>query len=203
MFHHLHGILLEKSPTHAIIECGGVGYFVHISLTTYTALHGHEAGASSLVKVLVHAVYREDAQLLYGFMTAQERAVFLLLLSVSGVGANTARMILSSLTSQEAIQAIASGNSGLLQSIKGIGTKTAQRLVVDLRDKVGRISGGTALDVSKTELGSTNGVRSEAVAALEVLGFPKPAVEKVVSTAMGLFPEAPVEDIVKWALGKL
>lgn len=191
MFHHFVGRLIEKSPAHAVVECGGVGYYFHISLTTYGQLpDGPE------VKLLAHAVYREDAQLLFGFMTSAERDVFLLLLSVSGVGANTARMILSALAPAEAVQAIASGNSGLLQRIKGIGAKTAQRIVVDLRDKVGKVD-------AAADLGEVGSVRSEAIQALTVLGFSRGPVEKAVASILAKDPAATVETVVKLALGQL
>ncbi len=191
MFHHFVGRLVEKSPAHAVVECGGVGYYFHISLTTYGQLP-----AGPQVTLLAHAVYREDAQLLFGFMTAAERDVFLLLLGVSGVGANTARMILSALQPAEAIQAIASGNSGLLQKIKGIGAKTAQRIVIDLRDKVGKVDAS----VSLADGGSARG---EAIQALTVLGFARPAVEKAVASILAKDPEATVETVVKQALAQL
>ncbi|HAB32057.1 MAG TPA: Holliday junction branch migration protein RuvA [Cryomorphaceae bacterium] len=191
MFHHFVGKLIEKSPAHAILQCGGVGYYFHISLTTYGQLPD-----APEVKLLAHAVYREDAQLLFGFATAAERDVFLLLLGVSGVGANTARMILSALQPAEAIQAIASGNSGLLQRIKGIGAKTAQRIVVDLRDKVGKV------DASAIG-GETGSVRGESIQALVVLGFPRTAVEKSVASIVANTPEATVESVVKQALAQL
>ena len=191
MFHHFVGKLIEKSPAHAILQCGGVGYYFHISLTTYGQLPD-----APEVKLLAHAVYREDAQLLFGFATAAERDVFLLLLGVSGVGANTARMILSALQPAEAIQAIASGNSGLLQRIKGIGAKTAQRIVVDLRDKVGKV------DASAIG-GETGSVSGESIQALVVLGFPRTAVEKSVASIVANTPEATVESVVKQALAQL
>lgn len=191
MFHHFVGRLIEKSPAHAVVECGGVGYYFHISLTTYGQLpEGPE------VKLLAHAVYREDAQLLFGFMTAAERDVFLLLLSVSGVGANTARMILSALAPAEAVQAIASGNSGLLQRIKGIGAKTAQRIVVDLRDKVGKVD-------AAADAGEVGSARAEAIQALTVLGFSRGPVEKAVASILAKDPNATVETVVKLALGQL
>jgi Holliday junction DNA helicase RuvA len=191
MFHHFVGRLIEKSPAHAVLECGGVGYYFHISLTTYGQLpEGLE------VKLLAHAVYREDAQLLFGFITAAERDVFLLLLSVSGVGANTARMILSALAPAEAVQAIASGNSGLLQRIKGIGAKTAQRIVVDLRDKVGKVD-------APADAGEAGSTRAEAIQALTVLGFSRGPVEKAVASILAKDPGATVETVVKLALGQL
>ena len=192
MFHHFVGRLVEKSPAHAILECGGVGYYFHISLTTYAPLP--EVGSEA--KLLAYAVYREDAQLLFGFMSAAERDVFLLLLSVSGVGANTARMILSALAPAEAVQAIASGNSGLLQRIKGIGAKTAQRIVVDLRDKVGKVDASSSAEDSGS-------VRSEAIKALTVLGFSRGPVEKAVASILAKDPQSSVELVVKLALGQL
>lgn len=192
MFHHFVGRLVEKSPAHVILECGGVGYYLHISLTTYAPL----PDVGSEVKLLAYAVYREDAQLLFGFTSAAERDVFLLLLSVSGVGANTARMILSALAPGEAVQAIASGNSGLLQRIKGIGAKTAQRIVVDLRDKVGKVDASSNAD----DAGS---VRSEAIQALTVLGFSRGPVEKAVASILAKDPHSSVELVVKLALGQL
>ena len=159
MFNHFVGRIIEKSPAHVVIECGQVGYYLNISLTTYGQI-----GDAKEIKLLVHAVYREDAQLLFGFFTPAEKDVFLLLLSVSGVGANTARMILSALRPNEAIQAISNGDSGMLQRIKGIGAKTAQRIVIDLRDKVGGVS--STKDVGN-EVSSS--VRDEAIQALIVL----------------------------------
>ena len=135
MFHHFVGRIIEKSPAHIVLECGGVGYYLNISLTTFGQI-----GEAKEVKLLTHAVYREDAQLLFGFHTGVERDVFLLLLSVSGVGANTARMILSALRPNEAIQAISNGDSGTLQRIKGIEAKTAQRSLLDSRDNVGGVA---------------------------------------------------------------
>jgi Holliday junction DNA helicase RuvA len=193
MIHHLKGTLIEKSPSHAIMECAGIGYYLHISLTTYGQM------ADGDIRLFTHPVYREDAQLLYGFATTGERDVFLLLLSVSGVGANTARMILSALTPSETVQTIASGDSGSLQKIKGIGAKTAQRIVVDLRDKIARAN------VSESMSGSTGGsLRMESIEALMVLGFSRPAVEKVVAKVIAEEEEATeLEAVIKSALSKL
>lgn len=192
MIHHLKGTLIEKSPSHAIMECAGIGYYLHISLTTYGQM------ADGDIRLFTHPVYREDAQLLYGFATTGERDVFLLLLSVSGVGANTARMILSALTPSETVQTIASGDSGSLQKIKGIGAKTAQRIVVDLRDKIARAN------VSESMSGSTGGsLRMESIEALMVLGFSRPAVEKVVAKVIEEEEATELEAVIKSALSKL
>ena len=192
MIHHLKGTLIEKSPSHAIMECAGIGYYLHISLTTYGQI------ADGDIRLFTHPVYREDAQLLYGFATTGERDVFLLLLSVSGVGANTARMILSALTPSETVQTIASGDSGSLQKIKGIGAKTAQRIVVDLRDKIARAN------VSESMSGSTGGsLRRESIEALMVLGFSRPAVEKVVAKVIAEEEATELEAVIKSALSKL
>ena len=192
MIHHLKGTLIEKSPSHAIMECAGIGYYLHISLTTYGQI------ADGDIRLFTHPVYREDAQLLYGFATTGERDVFLLLLSVSGVGANTARMILSALTPSETVQTIASGDSGSLQKIKGIGAKTAQRIVVDLRDKIARAN------VSESMSGSTGGsLRMESIEALMVLGVSRPAVEKVGAKVIAEEKATELEAVIKSALSKL
>jgi len=193
MIHHLRGKLIEKSPAHVVLECGGVGYYVHISLTTYSALSDGEA-----LQLFTHPVYREDAQLLYGFHTTSERDVFLLLLSVSGVGANTARLILSAMNPSETVNIIASGDSGTLQRIKGIGAKTAQRIVVDLRDKV------TGVDIGSSATAAGSGsLRTESIEALLVLGFPKAAVEKAVASVLAEEEPQSVEDVIKSTLSRL
>jgi Holliday junction DNA helicase RuvA len=176
-----------------VLECGGVGYYLNISLTTFGQI-----GEAKEVKLLTHAVYREDAQLLFGFHTGVERDVFLLLLSVSGVGANTSRMILSALRPNEAIQAISNGDSGTLQRIKGIGAKTAQRIVIDLRDKVGGVA---TLKDSGDE--PTSSVRSEAIQALIVLGFSRSIVERIVSSILSKDSDHDLEDVLRIALSQL
>ena len=193
MFHHFVGRVIEKSPAHIVLECGGVGYYLNISLTTFGQI-----GEAKEVKLLTHAVYREDAQLLFGFHTGVERDVFLLLLSVSGVGANTARMILSALRPNEAIQAISNGDSGTLQRIKGIGAKTAQRIVIDLRDKVGGVS---TIKGSGDE--SVSSVRAEAIQALIVLGFSRSIVERIVSSILSKDGDHDLEDVLRFALSQL
>ena len=193
MFHHFVGRVIEKSPAHIVLECGGVGYYLNISLTTFGQI-----GEAKEVKLLTHAVYREDAQLLFGFHTGVERDVFLLLLSVSGVGANTARMILSALRPNEAIQAISNGDSGTLQRIKGIGAKTAQRIVIDLRDKVGGVA---TIKGSGDE--SASSVRAEAIQALIVLGFSRSIVERIVSSILSKDGDHDLEDVLRIALSQL
>ena len=193
MFNHFVGRIIEKSPAHVVIECGQVGYYLNISLTTYGQI-----GDAKEIKLLVHAVYREDAQLLFGFFTSVEKDVFLLLLSVSGVGANTARMILSALRPNEAIQAISNSDSGMLQRIKGIGAKTAQRIVIDLRDKVGGVS--STQDVGN-EVSSS--VRDEAIQALIVLGFSRQSVERIVSSILAKEGDQNLEEVLRIALSQL
>ena len=193
MFHPFVGRVLEKSPADIVLECGGVGYYLNISLTTFGQI-----GEAKEVKLLTHAVYREDAQLLFGFHTGVERDVFLLLLSVSGVGANTARMILSALRPNEAIQAISNGDSGTLQRIKGIGAKTAQRIVIDLRDKVGGVA---TIKGSGDEPASS--VRAEAIQALIVLGFSRSIVERIVSSILSKDGDHDLEDVLRIALSQL
>jgi Holliday junction DNA helicase RuvA len=192
MLHHLRGTLVAKTPTHVVVECGGLGYLIQISLTTFGQLpDGGE------VKLLLHPVYREDAQLLFGFASELEREVFLMLNSVSGVGASTARVILSTLRPEEALSVVANGDSGSLQRIKGIGAKTAQRIVVDVRDKAVKLGASSPLAAG----GSS--ARSEALEALLVLGFARPAVEKALSALSAEAAEANVEDLIKRALARL
>lgn len=192
MLHHLRGTLVAKTPTHVVVECGGLGYLIQISLTTFG--HLPEGGE---VKLLLHPVYREDAQLLFGFASELEREVFLMLNSVSGVGASTARVILSTLRPEEALSVVANGDSGSLQRIKGIGAKTAQRIVVDVRDKAVKLGASSPLAAG----GSS--ARSEALEALLVLGFARPAVEKALSALAAEAADANVEDLIKRALARL
>lgn len=192
MLHHLRGSLVEKTPTHVVVECGGLGYLIHISLTTFGQLpDGGE------VKLLLHPVYREDAQLLFGFATELEREVFLMLNSVSGVGAGTARVILSTLRPEEALSVVANGDSGSLQRIKGIGAKTAQRIVVDVRDKAVKLGASSPLAAGVST------ARSEALEALLVLGFARPAVEKALAALAAEQADASVEELIKRALARL
>ena len=190
MYDYLRGEIAEIAPTYAVIDCGGVGYYVNISLNTYTAIQNLREA-----KLFVYEAIREDAYTLFGFRDKQEREMFELLISVSGVGPNTARMILSSLTVDDLMSVIASGNSGMLKSVKGIGAKPAQRIIVDLKDKVTGVGGAAAV----AEQGSGEAY-DEAVAALIMLGFTRAAVQKTVGKLLREQPTLKVEEIIKMAL---
>ena len=190
MYDYLRGEIAEIAPTYAVIDCGGVGYYVNISLNTYTAIQNLREA-----KLFVYEAIREDAYTLFGFRDKQEREMFELLISVSGVGPNTARMILSSLTVDDLMSVIASGNSGMLKSVKGIGAKTAQRIIVDLKDKVRGVGDAAAV----AEQGSGEAY-DEAVAALIMLGFTRAAVQKTVGKLLREQPTLKVEEIIKMAL---
>jgi Holliday junction DNA helicase RuvA len=194
MYDFIEGHLAELTPISATIQVGGFGYLTHISLNTFTELQASQ-GKETLSKLYLHHVVREDAQLFYGFSTQQERALFRLLISVSGVGAGTARMILSSLTGVELQKAIAEGNVNALKSVKGIGLKTAQRIIVDLKDKIGQAATGD--DKFPTV---NNSSRDEALSALVNLGFTKASVEKVLDKIVTARPSAGIEEIIKEAL---
>lgn len=195
MIHHLSGRLIEKSPTHAIVECGGVGYFLHISLHTFSQIPDREN-----CTLFAHQVIRDDAHMLFGFYDKEEREVFLQLISVSGVGATTGRMILSSLSPTEVQHAIMDGDVGLIQKIKGIGAKTAQRIIVDLQDKIGKTQ---TADREKVVVGG-NSARSEALTALSSLGFDKKKTETTVDRILKQAEkELAVEDLIKSALKQL
>jgi Holliday junction DNA helicase RuvA len=195
MIEYLKGRLADCSPAHAIIDCGGVGYMLQISLHTYSRL---DRKADSCL-LFTHEIIREDAHELFGFADQDERWVFRKLISVSGVGANTGRMILSALNPGEVRQAIVSGNVGLMKSIKGIGTKTAERIIVDLRDKIGIESDGKQI----FSVGG-NTVRQDALTALSSLGFDRMKTEKTLDKILAeQGPELRVEDLVKLALKQL
>ncbi|MDR2963504.1 MAG: Holliday junction branch migration protein RuvA [Bacteroidales bacterium] len=190
MLEYISGKVHKTTPTYTIIDNAGIGYFVNISLQTCEQLREGEHTI-----VLVHEIIREDAHELYGFAQEAERTLFRLLISVSGVGANTARVILSKLSNSEISQAIASGNVALIQSVKGIGAKTAQRIIVDLRDKV------VVSSVSDENMPlQSNIIQNEALSALTMLGFAKTAADKVIQTIIKTMPHASVEEIVKQAL---
>lgn len=176
-----------------MVDCSGVGYLLNISLQTYSSLPDEE-----LVKLYTHLSIREDAHTLYGFHSKTEREVFLLLISVSGVGPSIARTMLSSMTSEEVQNAIASENVRLIQSVKGIGAKTAQRVIVDLKDKILK-----TFDIDEVSIESNNTNKDEALSALEVLGFNKKQSEKVVSNILKETPDASVELLIKKALKSL
>jgi len=193
MYEYIEGSLIQKNPAFCVIDVAGVGYLVHISLTTYSQL-----GSISRAKLFIHQVIREDAHLLFGFFTGQERELFRLLLSVSGIGANTARMILSSLSPGDLQQAIISGNAALLQSIKGIGAKTAQRVIIDLRDKISKEKPtGEIFPVRDNRL------KDEALSALVILGFNKGEADKVISKILLAEKNLPLEDLIKKALKQM
>ncbi|MEN9336086.1 MAG: Holliday junction helicase RuvA [Bacteroidota bacterium] len=193
MIAHIQGKLVEKSPTEVVIDCNGVGYHIHISLHTYGLLPQVET-----VKLYTYLLIKEDAHSLYGFVEKAERELFKLLLSVSGIGAGIARTMLSSLDPKQIIAAIANGDVGTVQSIKGIGAKTAQRVILDLRDKVLKIH-----DIGEVSPVSYNTNRDEALSALEVLGFLRKNAEKVVDKIMKDQPDATIETIIKQALKNL
>ena len=194
MLTQLQGKLVEKNPTNVVIDCNGVGYFVNISLNTYAALPESEA-----IKLYTYLQIKEDAHTLYGFLTKAEREVFVLLISVSGVGAGTARTMLSSLTAAQVRNAIVNGEVATIQSVKGIGAKTAQRVVLDLKDKMLKLQ-----DFADAPISAVSTHKEEALAALEVLGFMRKQAEKVVDKIVQVAPESlSVEDIIKQALKSL
>lgn len=199
MIEYIKGELTELTPALATIEAAGVGYGMSISLNTYTAIQGKKE-----VKLYVHEAIREDAYQLYGFFSKKEREMFQLLISVSGVGANTARMMLSSMTVSELCNAISTGNEKLIKGIKGIGKMTAQRVIVDLRDKI--VALGIAQEIpagGTVQAPVDNAVRDEAVAALTMLGFSPAPTQKVVIQILQDQPSLPVEQVVKLALKQI
>ena len=193
MIDYIKGEITELTPASVTLENHGIGYFINISLNTYTNLSGKKES-----QLYIYEAIREDAHLLFGFSDKQERELFLLLISVSGIGAGTARMMLSSMNTLELANVIASGNSDMLKTVKGIGLKTAQRVIVDLKDKV-KIEGVEQIDV----FASTNTSGHEAVAALVMLGFPQQASQKVVAKIIKDKSNITVEQIIKTALKML
>lgn len=193
MITHIQGKLVEKNPTDVVIDCNGVGYMLNISLHTYSQIPDQEN-----LKLYTHLQIREDAHTLYGFASTSERELFRLLISVSGIGANTARTMLSSLTPKQIREGIAVDDVVLIQSIKGIGVKTAQRVIIDLKDKILKI-----YDIDEVSVTQSNTNKDEALSALEVLGFAKKQAEKVLDKIVKDQPEANVETIIKLALKNL
>lgn len=191
MYDYIKGNVAELTPTYVVLDNHGVGYMINISLNSFNALQHQE----DVVKVYVFEAIREDAHLLYGFTERRERELFLLLISVSGVGANTARMILSSLTPSDLEQTIASENVAILKSVKGIGAKTAERIIVDLKDKI-KLSTDTLLDKSQV----TSEVFDEAMSALVMLGFTKQMSQKALKKLFTAEPTITVEQAIKKAL---
>ncbi len=191
MYSFISGTVVEKNPAYIVLDNQGIGYLINITLNTFTAI-----GEQERVKLFVHLAIREDAHLLYGFYTEKERSLFLQLITVSGVGCNTARLILSSMTVKEAVDAIATNNIKMIQSVKGIGAKTAQRIIVDLHDKVGKMEAGT----SENSPAGYNTLKDEALSALMVLGFNKVSIEKALDKLLKEMTNPSVEDLIKEAL---
>lgn len=192
MFHHIKGKLVSVNPAQAIVESNGLGYLINITLNTYAEI-------SDLKEVLLYLfpIFKEDSQTLFGFTKKSEREVFEKLLSVSGVGGNTARVILSNLSVSETQNAIASGNVGLLKSVKGIGAKTAERIIVDLKDKM------LGLENQEPDVQSMSSFSVEAVSALEVLGYTSRQTERVISKIIKNEPNISLEELIKKALNQL
>lgn len=200
MIEYIKGELSEATPALAVVEASGVGYALNISLNTYTSVQGKKE-----VKLYVHEVLsaggRDDSFTLYGFFTRQERELYRLLISVSGVGANTARMILSAMTTAELCNVISTGDERMLKGVKGIGLKTAQRIIIDLKDKI--VSSGIAQELPTTAahvVATNSAVKDEAVGALTMLGFSPAPSSKVVVEILKMHPDLPVEQVVKQAL---
>lgn len=196
MIDYIKGEIAELTPASVTIECNGIGYFANISLNTYSALNDTKSA-----KIYIFESIREDAHVLFGFADKHEREIFLHLISVSGVGPATGRMILSSLNSKELEAVIASENTAVLQSVKGIGAKTAQRIILDLKDKIKYTDDGSTVKVPAAMF--VSGVGVEAVSALVMLGFSKPASEKVVAKIVKESPSQSVESIIKEALKRM
>lgn len=197
MIDYIKGEIAELTPATVIIETAGVGYCIHISLPTFSVLQGRKEA-----KLFVYEVIREDAHLLYGFTNQAERQLFLLLISVSGVGANTARMIMSSYSAAEIQEMIATGNVTALNAIKGIGAKTAQRIIVDLKDKIMKVAGMENNDLQLFATAASP-VKDEAVSALVMLGFAANASQKVIDSILKKEPTLKVEQLIKLALKML
>jgi holliday junction DNA helicase RuvA len=193
MIAHLQGKLVEKSPTAVVIDCGGVGYHVNISLHTHSLLPN-----TDFIKLYTHLQIKEDAHTLFGFVEKSEREIFRMLLSVSGIGASIARTMLSSLEPKQVINAIASGDVVTIQKIKGIGSKTAQRVILDLKEKVLKL-----YDLDEVSMSLSNTNKEEALSALEVLGFVRKTSEKLIEKIIKEDPEASAETIIKKALKNL
>ena len=193
MITQIKGKLVEKNPTHVVIYCNGIGYEINISLNTFSSLSSDEN-----IKLFTHLQVREDAHILYGFFTVLERAVFRLLISVSGIGASTARTMLSSLTPSEIQHAIGTEDVATIQGVKGIGLKTAQRVIIELKDKMKILEGGDEIPLHKS-----NTIKEETLSALEVLGYSIKTSEKVIDNLIQGNPDSTIEDLIKAALNKL
>jgi Holliday junction DNA helicase RuvA len=193
MITQLHGRLIEKNPTYVVIDCHGVGYEVNISLHTYGQI-----GSDENIRLHTHLQIREDVHTLYGFYQPMERSIFRLLISISGIGANIARTMLSSMTPVEIQQAIVHEDLAAIKAVKGIGLKTAQRVLIELKDKIQNEVGMDEIPSLKS-----NTIKEETLSALEVLGYPRRQAEKVIDNIIQSAPESSVEELIKQALNKL
>ena len=193
MITQIKGKLIEKNPTQVVVDCNGIGYEINISLYTFSSLSSNEN-----IKLFTHLQVREDAHILYGFFTVLERAIFRLLISVSGIGSSTARTMLSSLTPTEIQQAVIAEDVATIQGIKGIGLKTAQRVIIELKDKIKSLQGTNEIPVFKS-----NTIKEETLSALEVLGYSRKASEKIVDKLIQGEPDSSLEGLIKSALNKL
>ena len=198
MIEYIKGELAEATPALAVVDCNGVGYGINVSLNTYSAIQGKKE-----VKLFIYEAIREDAYVLYGFSTKQERELFLLLISVPGIGGNTARMILSALSPRELCNVISTGNDKLLKTVKGIGLKTAQRIIVDLKDKIASTDLEETGNVASVRITVNSEIYEEAVAALVMLGFAQAPSQKAVINILKAEPDATVEQVIKLALKML
>lgn len=193
MYEFISGEIIEISPSYAIIEAAQIGYFINISMTTFEKINNEKS-----TKLFIHQVLREDTNALYGFADKKERDVFRHLISVSGIGANTARLMLSALKPNDIAKAITEGDVAVIKSVKGIGLKTAQRVIVDLKDKIGKVENSDSLPFAET-----NFVVDEALSALVMLGFNKKTAEKVIQKVLKTNSNVSVEDLVKLGIKQM
>ncbi|MDD7235973.1 MAG: Holliday junction branch migration protein RuvA [Candidatus Egerieousia sp.] len=196
MYDYIKGTLEESTPTEAVIENNGIGYSLQISLQTYTAIQGCKD-----VRLYIYHHLREDTELFFGFYSKEERSLFLLLIGVNGIGPNTARMMLSSLSCQELTNAILTGDVNKIKGVKGIGLKTAQRVIIDLKERVGKGDAKSALSLA--EFGAASQIKEEALAALVMLGFSKAASEKAIDSILKEKPGSTIEELIKHSLKRL
>ncbi len=193
MITHIQGKLVEKNPSYVIIDCNGIGYFINITINTYEKIPSEEH-----LKLFIHLIIREDSHTLYGFYDVVEREMFKLLINVNGVGPSTARMVLSKLTPKEFQKAVVTNDVGVVKSVKGIGPKSAQRIIIELKDKLDK-----DLDINNLSLPVENKIKEEALNALEVLGFTKKQIEKVIDSFLKKDPTISVEELIKQTLKKI
>lgn len=200
MYEYIKGDIAEITPTYVVVEAAGVGYYMNISLRTYT-----EIEKCTSAKVFAHYIVREDAQILYGFATKPERELFRLLIGVSGVGGNTARMVLSTYSTKEVASIISTENATLLKNVKGLGLKTAQKIIVELKDKLTGLAMGVGTEGLSMSVAQVNDsqIYQEAISALTMLGFPKAASDKALRTVLREKPDVSVEDLIRMSLKRL